>query len=646
MDILKKIAVSVAISATLVACGGGGDDSAGASSQPAPVIPTTPEIKPLTAVVEVQPTLKDLSKDWPTGVTLTNSTTLTFAGIPNLVKGDVFVVNNKAYKVESIGGTPSATKVTVSEPALNEVYKKLEFSGKSDALEFIPNPELSSDSTSSPTAVSSRGFKSATAVSSVEADREIKVTAGEDGTLSVGVNSEGFYTTKITLNHKFTDYKLETKGALTVGSKMDIQKWDAISNEGKGQIDVFMQPEAVLSLLKSEKELNKDGICGVSKEVRGKARVLLGVIPLGKVLAASTPIVGPIVGATFNLNMPVCMSFNVKSDMSLDFIELKGKYQMQVQLGGKQAPRFNNNSNSLAITAPASTATLSEATSQTAIMYNLGATADIALETSIELGDKLGVINTGVMVSAIARGELEGRFGVGLLKRKLVDIKVEPEACLTFKGKGLLQSKAQVSGFFFKEPLDTVSEAVFYESDPLTLGLCQCPEGSVMSNGKCEAKPIVCPTGQVLVNGVCQENPKACPTGQVLVNGVCKEESVQCPAGTKFENGQCEDIISEKNCEEKDNALMWKQRDDVAKSSGFNSYKDEQLLQWHTLEYIELYENQCPKSLKNIELIAGWKKEFDRRMKSCLYSVSLYDPDGKKGYSCEPKPLSELGRVK
>lgn len=455
--LLTKAAFILLAATLLQACGGGGGDSTTPSNNLANTTPVSSDPKPLSVVTELQPNIKNLSTDWPTGVTVGNDNTLTFAGSPQLAKGDIFVVNSTAYKVEGIGGTPSATQVIVSEPALNEVYKKIEFSGKSDALEFIPNPELGLQ----PVAVASenQGFQLGLGIKPSDAENK----------LTLSKNSDGFYTVKYAVEKGFKGFSV--KGALTVGAKAEVSQWDVISNKGHGQFDIFVEPSLMVSLLKNENDLiDKSGICSSKRNLRGANYILLGTIPMSKALAA-VPVAGAVLTSTVSMNIPVCLSMSASTDMNLDILQMSGKFQVSMFVGNQQAPHFNN-SQSLSVSAPAATAMLSEAT-LLRLRYTAKAEGEMALEAGLELGDNLNLVNVGATAAAVVKASLEGDFGVSLLYKSLRGVIGEPDACLTVKGEGLIRAKGQTSVFWSKNPLSVVAETPLANIPDAQFGFCE-----------------------------------------------------------------------------------------------------------------------------------------------------------------------------
>lgn len=452
-------AVFTLLAATLLqACGGGGGDSATPTNTLAntPTTPVSSDPKPLSVITELQPNIKNLSTDWPTGVTVGNDNTLTFVGSPQLAKGDIFVVNSTAYKVEGIGGTPSATQVIVSQPALNEVYKKVEFSGKSDALEFIPNPELGLQ----PVAVApeNKGFQLGLGIEPTNVKSK----------LTLSKNGDGFYTAKYAVEKGFKGFSV--KGALTVGAKAEVSQWDVISNKGHGQFDIFVEPSLLVTLLQSKNTLvDTKGICSSKSDLRGPSYILLGTIPMSKALAA-VPVVGVLLTSTMSMNIPVCLSMNASTDMRFDLLELSGKFQVSILVGNQQAPHFNNTQN-LLVSAPAASATLSEATLFRQ-RYTSKVEGEMALETGLEAGDNLGFVNVGATVAAVIKASLQGDFGVSVLYKSLRGVITEPDACLTLKGEGVIRAKGQTSAFWSKDPLSVATEIPLEKIPDAKFGLC------------------------------------------------------------------------------------------------------------------------------------------------------------------------------
>lgn len=421
----------------------------------------------LTMNSTINPSLKDLTTDWNSKVTEIGGTQLSFAGNPKLVSGDVFVVKDTAYKVVSVtGDTVGNTIVTVTQPELNEIYEKIEISGKMDALEFIPNPELFD------------AAPQARAVKDEEIKHKIKVNAKEDG----------FMTFQYEMSKKLAP-NLKGEGNIKIGAKGDFSKeYEVITNKGQAELDVYINPNLLLSLektLETDKDYSK-GICSSNSAIRQGGRIYLGSIPLGKAAAALPG--GQIITATTNIEVPVCLVANVTTDMKYDIFNLSGKFQTKIVLGNQSSPQVSNQ-NSLTVEMPPSRATLSDATfvGTSKKMYSVTAKGEAGIEAGVEIEDKLGkIVNVGVNVAVLARPELTGTFGVGLLGKNFSSLAVEPEACLELKVKGDFESKAFSKTFWNKEPLIAVGTFPLIASETKKWGMCKddSSTGSESDNDK------------------------------------------------------------------------------------------------------------------------------------------------------------------
>lgn len=478
MDMFKKTALSILISASLVACGGGGGDdgNGNASISPTPTPTPTPEPTPtfempkstaLQVDAPVQDNIKNLAADWNSKTTVLSNTQLSFAGVPNLLKGDVFVLNNKAYKVESVaGGTAGSTIVTVSEPALNEIYKKIELSGKMDAAEFILNPDLEpvAPVVAAKSAISKSAISTATTKSSNN-DTKTKLT--------VNANEDGFYTMTYDVTKKFTP-TLEGKGQLKLGSKSDFSKnYDVISNTGSGKVEFYLSAEALLSLKKGG-EYDKDyedEVCRSGSNSTG--RILLGTIPLAKVIGKIPG--AQVVELTTDINIPVCLVVNAETSMSYDLINLSGKLSSTIVFEGGQSPKINNIP-SLTVTIPPSTAKLADdATVLSATgkkQLKAEAEGEAGIEFGIEAGDKLGAFAAGASVAVLGKLSLTGTFGGEAISKNFSSLDTEPTVCLELKSEVEVRALGFTDSWLNNKPLTVVGTLPITEPRTKKWGLC------------------------------------------------------------------------------------------------------------------------------------------------------------------------------
>ena len=125
---------------------------------------------------------------------------------------------------------------------------------------------------------------------------------------------------------------------------------------------------------------------------------------------------------------------------------------------------------------------------------------EAGIEAGVEIEDKLGkIVNVGVNVAVLARPELTGTFGVGLLGKNFSSLAVEPEACLELKVKGDFESKAFSKTFWNKEPLIAVGTfpLIASETKKWGVGVCKDDDNST-GNGKGYTK--ISATGAKLPN--------------------------------------------------------------------------------------------------------------------------------------------------
>ena len=402
----------------------------------------------------VKANLKNLTSEWNNKATEINDTQLSFSGNPKLVIDDIFVVKETAYKVVSItGDTTGNTIVTVTQPMLNEIYEKIEISGKMDALEFVPNPEL------------------------IEDVPQARAITAQKGNIIANSNENGFFTVQYGMSKNFNSYSLSSSGNLKIGAKADFNKWEVISNKGQGTVDVYLNPSILLSLKKSTAtgQNYNEGVCSSNASTRKGGRIYLGYIPMGKAVAAIPG--GQVLSALINVNIPVCLPVNVSANMQADFLNFSGKYQTKITLGNQDVPKISNQ-NDLKVEMPPNSATLSEATwSGTAKkIYSAEIKAEAGLEIGFEVADTLGKLaNVGVNVAALAKPELKGTFGVALVKSKFSDVMSEPDVCLELKTKAEVVNKAFLKAFWDNEPLTAVATMPFpfVEATTKKWGLCK-----------------------------------------------------------------------------------------------------------------------------------------------------------------------------
>lgn len=399
--------------------------------------------------------LKDLTTDWDSKVTEIDETKLSFSGNPKLVSGDVFVVKDAAYKVISVtGDTVGNTIVTVTQPELNEIYEKIEISGKMDALEFIPNPELLDEETPQARAITAK-----------------------KGNIVANSNEDGFFTMQYGVSKNFKEYLLSSSGNLKVGVKANFDKWDVISNKGQGTVDVYLKPSILLSLGRGAATGKKynEGVCSGKLANRKGGRIYLGAVPLGK-MVGTTP-QGKILSTLVNVNIPVCLPVNVSSNMKVDMLNFSGKYQTRITLGNQDTPKITNR-NDLTVEMPLSTATLSEGTfvGTAKKVYAAEVKAEAGLEIGLEVTDKLSKFyGVGVTVAALAKPELKGTFGAALVSKNFSSILAEPDVCLELKSKAEVELKGFQKAFWHKEPL-TITGTMpfpFVETTTKKWGLCE-----------------------------------------------------------------------------------------------------------------------------------------------------------------------------
>lgn len=86
----------------------------------------------LSAVAVLQPGVRVLSPSSAASLIAVSETTLVFNGEVGAVAGQIIVVNGAPYKVVSVLSTPLQTTVTVTQPALEEVFSKLRIKGQLD----------------------------------------------------------------------------------------------------------------------------------------------------------------------------------------------------------------------------------------------------------------------------------------------------------------------------------------------------------------------------------------------------------------------------------------------------------------------------------------------------------------------------------
>lgn len=396
--------------------------------------------------------LKDLTPDWDSKVTEIDTTQLSFAGNPKLVLDDVFIVKEKAYKVVSIkGDTVGNTIVSVKRPELNEIYEKIEVSGKMDALEIIPNAEF---------------LEPQARAATNPAQHKIFVNTQEDG----------FFVAQYSMSKNFKPY-LTGSGSLKVGAKADFNKWDIISNKGQGIVDIYLNPSFLLSLKKSD-TFNKDydkGVCSSKDEILKDGRVRLVTIPLGKALEKTPQ--GKVLLALTDVNIPVCLPANITTNMSADLLDFSGKYKTKIVLGNQNLPKITSE-NDLRVEMPSNTARLSEATIVNTVKktYSAEIKAEAGVEVGLEVVDKLGEFaHVGATIAALAKPELKGTFGIALVNKNFSSVIAEPDVCLELKTRAELESKAFSKTFWQKEPLVKVSTIPFpfVEATTKKWGLCK-----------------------------------------------------------------------------------------------------------------------------------------------------------------------------
>lgn len=480
MDMFKKTAASILVSASLVACGGGGGDDGAANVSPTPTPTPTPTFEmpkstALTVQSEAQDNIKNLAADWNSKTTVLSATQLSFAGVPNLQKGDVFVVNDKAYKVDSVaGGSAGSTIVTVSEPALNEIFKKIELSGSMDAAEFILNPDL--EPVSPPVAVAKSALMAATTKDDTKPKQTLTVNAKEDG----------FFTVTYSVSKNFNAV-LEGEGSLKIGSKNDFsQKYDLISNTGSGKIDFYLSANALLKLKKGTAydKSYEDGVCSTQGTL-SKGRILLGTIPLDKAVAA---IPGTqVVNLVTDISLPVCMIVNAETTMSYDLINITGKLESSIVLGNKQTPQISN-THTLNLAIPPSTTKLADdATVLSASgtkQFKVEAKAEAGIEFGLEAAVKGGVAAVGASVAVLAKPSLTGTFGGELVGKTFSQIKAEPTACLELKQEAEIRGTAFADSWFNKSPLKVVGIVPLREPATLKFGECKGDYTKISATGQ------------------------------------------------------------------------------------------------------------------------------------------------------------------
>lgn len=450
----RLCAFSILSVAILSGCGGGGGSDAAQSSE------TDNVVSALTVDSQVKASVKDLSTAWNANVSVVDDTHVSFAGNPGLVNGDVFVVNDKAYKVAGVaGGSGGSTLVTVSRPELKDIYSKLEFSGQMDAMEFIPNPALVGDAAAVVTAGAPVAAVRAPAVEKVD--------------FLMTRNKEGFHTGKLSITKKFDPYPLEGEGSLEIGARGDFRQiYDALNNSGSAIVDIYLKPSMVLKIKKkiATDPDYREGVCSSDADTRKRGRIWLGSIPLGKALAAVPG--GASISAVTNLAIPVCLIANVKTDMNMNILELSGTYQGKIYLGSGQSPQVSHQ-NTLSVSVPPSSATLTEATTAANKSYSVAITGEAGMEAGIELADKLSIVSVGVSVAAVTKHTLTGTFGGELLSKPLASLLTEPRACLEYKAEAMLQTSSFAEFAWSKKPL--IATAAFPVITPVTKkwGLCK-----------------------------------------------------------------------------------------------------------------------------------------------------------------------------
>lgn len=435
----------------------------------------------------MQDQLKDLSADWDAKTTVVSDTVLSFAGNPNLKQGDVFVVNENAYKVESVSsGAAGSTQVTVSVPALNEVYQKIELDGKMDAVEFIPNPDLVDANTPEPAARSLAITKSGKKAD----EQKVTVTKQQDG----------FYTATYNITKKFTPVVVG-EGSLELGAKADLSKWEIIGNTGGGTMSVYLSAEALLKLKKGTEfsENYDDGLCSSNRGLRKGGRVLVGTIPLAKYIPS-----GQAIALVANVNIPICMVANASTDMSYDVLNLSGKIETKVLLGNRQAPQIQN-SRRLEARVPPTTSVLGSDATVVSVSgkktFSVEAKAEAGLEFGIEVADKTGrLASTGVSVAALVKPSLKGTFGGELVSRNFSDLVAEPTACLELEASAEIRSKAFATSFWSTSP-------------PTLVGIVPIP-----FEGEASKKYGLCAGNYVKISATGKELPDSAPSWDCVLD--------------------------------------------------------------------------------------------------------------------------------
>ena len=421
----------------------------------------------LQVTTEIKAYVKDLSEEWDKKVNQVDETTLVFAGIPKLVTGDVFIVNETAYKViKVLGDSIGNTMVTVTEPTLDEVYERIELNGSMEALEFIPNPELFD-----------------------EQQAKAKLITAKSSSITANTKDDGFQTVQLSMSKDFKPYPISSTGSLKIGAKADFKKWEVLSNTGEGLVDIYLQPSFLLSLNKSV-ETGKDynqGLCSSRASIRKEGRVYLGAIPLGKAIAAMPS--GHVLSTLININIPVCLPINISTNMSFDVLKLSGKYQAQVKLGSSQTPEITDKSN-LNFEVPPSSSKISSTTLDIEAnhKYTLDVDTEVGFEVGFEVDDRLGkYAHLGVNLAALFKPSFQGNFGVNLVGSNFSNIVASPDACITLSLLANIENKAFLKTFGDKQPLKItwIAPIPGFESINKSWGLCKSNQYiKISSTGK------------------------------------------------------------------------------------------------------------------------------------------------------------------
>ena len=458
MDAIKQFAFGVITSILLAGCGG--SDSSGDNNEKS----TTEIPKPksqLEAVIAMQSTVKDIQKTWPIGVTVVDSTKLKFSGNPELKKGDIFIVQGTAYKAEAVGGTPTNTEVTVSEPKLDEVFTKMEISGEVEinASNFHLEPEIE------------QMQKSAITVQSGNVTKWTK---------TIGKNIDGFSTVNVS-GQKSILSGVTMKGGLTVGGRWRSENWDPRTGSGTAELDIFLTPEFLLALEKDKNYGASNGVCSTNNSTLGAARYRLGTFDI------PTKIPSVIV------HIPICVSVSTKVSGTIELVNVTGKFSSTIKLGGLRTPIVTDD-NSLEMNLPSTNSLVPDgeviSTGDTGdvafLRKKVSVEGTLALEGSVEL-EALKILRLGAMIVGGVNGKVTGSTAVLAVGTNFSSALLKPEVCLTVEGK--VFSKPRIFGSVgWSENKSLVKDGESVEKDIFKkeYGICQCPDGTKLhDDGSC-----------------------------------------------------------------------------------------------------------------------------------------------------------------